>query len=75
MSCSCQSSSSIKDRCMYDIPDTLYNFFPKNKINTKNVFFKTNAEKTDIPFYPEKFSITYIVDIYQYNNFKQKEKK
>lgn len=70
--CSC-SSGQHKDNKLIEhpnenfiIPDSLFDFFPKQTENAKAIFFINNAGNTDLPYSNEEFAITFVLKAYEY---------
>ncbi|MEY1639106.1 hypothetical protein [Tenuifilum osseticum] len=70
--CSC-SSGQHKDNKFIEhpvedfiIPDSLFDFFPKQAENAKAIFFINNAGATDLPYSNEEFAITFVLKAYEY---------
>jgi|GEM_PF-3148979 len=51
----------------YDIPDSLYSFFPK-KYNEKLMLLSYNADSTDEVVIPARFDILYLIKVYSFSD-------
>lgn len=62
--CSC-TNNRVENKDIYDIPDSLFQFFPKE---TNNIFdlltLSENAQKTDLPYFTEEFAVQFILKVY-----------
>lgn len=58
----------IHQKFNYVIPDSLYDFFPKESNKVKLYFIIENAQYTDIPFYNLEYGPVYILKGYEYLN-------
>lgn len=70
--CSCTSGQHKENKSIvypmedFTIPDSLFNFFPKQSPKVKALLLINNAGDTDLPYFPEEFDVTFVLKAYEY---------